>query len=528
MVTLQAAMMAMLLSSPGQIELLDFYSDTCAPCRAMQPTIQALEAKGYPVKKVNISHNRELTAQYRVDSVPCYILLVDGKEVERLSGGTSYSRLEKMFKTAAAKAGTPANASPSSNNMASSNVLNNLPSGLPPTFASNENGARNPPAPGGIVSIPPANAVFDPNVLPASAVMPMAAAQANPVNANVSDAQLIAASVRIRVEDPSGTSCGSGTIIDARGGRALVLTCGHVFRDSKGKGKIEIELFGPHAGQKVEGRLESYDSEVRDVGLVSIQMSDPIVAARLAPVGYTVRRGDAVASVGCDHGADPTVRRNKVNSADTTNLWVADQPTEGRSGGGLFSAEGYVIGLCNGCDPQDREGLYAPLGRICTQLDQTGLSMVYQSPQGWEKMAEGNPSILLASHNVPSMPSEMSGIKSAMNTPAVNPSSNFPANPSPLMANSSSLNPSEQAAMDEIHRHLKDGSEVVCVIRPRNSAGARSEVIMLDKASPELVRQLTAEAQGKDSVQRTSLDVARPRKKLLEWSLNENTPQTAP
>ena len=61
----------------------------------------------------------------------------------------------------------------------------------------------------------------------------------------VSDATLIAASVRLRVEDADGHSCGSGTIIDARGGEALILTCGHIFRDSKGKGRIEVDLPGP-------------------------------------------------------------------------------------------------------------------------------------------------------------------------------------------------------------------------------------------------------------------------------------------
>ncbi len=104
-----------------------------------------------------------------------------------------------------------------------------------------------------------------------------------------------------------------------------------------------------------------------------------------------------------------------------------------------------------------------------------------------------------------------------------NPPSNPAISPSPFMAGASSrLNAGEQAALEEIHRHLKDGAEVVCVIRPRNTPGAKSEVIMIDKASPELVQQLSAEAQGKAGVQRTSLDVARPRKKILEWSISRD------
>lgn len=501
MVTLQAAMMAMLLSNPGQALLLDFYSDSCGPCRAMLPTIEALEAKGYPIKKVNIQQHPEIAAQYGVNSVPCYILVADGKAVERVTGGTSMSRLEKMFKTAGvgSSRGAPA---PSA--------------------------TRNPVAPDAAMAIPPAGIFNDPYVVPANSATPMPAAQnrqpppsdnfnppAERSNGPSSDAQLIAASVRIRVADPAGHSCGSGTIIDARGGKALILTCGHLFRDSQGHGEIEVELFGPHAGQKVVGHLESYDSEVRDVALVSIPMTEPIVATRLAPVGYTVRRGDAVASVGCDHGADPTVRRNRVNSAESSSLWVDDQPTEGRSGGGLFSAEGYVIGLCKGCDPQDHEGCYPSLAQIRAQLDEAKFAFVYQSPQGWERTPAANSDILLATHNVPSMPAEMPGFNSSdFSSPRTAP----PA--------SAGLNPGEQAALDEIHRHLKDGAEVICVIRPRNNPGAKSEVIMIDKASPEMVRQLSAEAQASNAVRCTSLDVARPRTVLLEWSI-DGAPQTA-
>src|SRR5690606_24505461 len=56
---------------------------------------------------------------------------------------------------------------------------------------------------------------------------------------------LIASSVRLTISDPTGVSYGSGTLIDARAGEALVLTCGHIFRDSQGKGGIAIDMLGP-------------------------------------------------------------------------------------------------------------------------------------------------------------------------------------------------------------------------------------------------------------------------------------------
>jgi hypothetical protein len=280
--------------------------------------------------------------------------------------------------------------------------------------------------------------------------------------------------------------------------------------------------------------LESYESESRDIGLVSIKMPEPIFAARLAPVGYSVREGDAVASVGCDHGADPTVRKDhQIKRITQTNLWVNDAPVSGRSGGGLFSAEGYIVGIAKGHDESGQEGCFPNLSQICAQLDLAKLSFVYQSPQGWEKPAAGIPATLQAG-NVPTMPSDMPGFNTPRNPPAVGiPDGNLPINPtvtpaSFAMGNSPNLSASDQAALDELRRNLKDGAEIVCVIRPRNAPGAKSEIITIDKASPELVRQISLESQGKDGVRRTSLEVARPRKKLLEWSITGNPPQTAP
>ena len=146
-----------------------------------------------------------------------------------------------------------------------------------------------------------------------------------------------------------------------------MLTCGHLFRDSQGKGRITVDLFGAgsNAPQQVAGRLVSFDLS-RDVGLVAIRTPGPVAVARLAPADYRVKPGMPVASVGCNNGDPPTVRRSQVNSLDKfqgpPNLQVAGQPVEGRSGGGLFSSEGYVIGVCNAADPSDREGLFAAPG----------------------------------------------------------------------------------------------------------------------------------------------------------------------
>ena len=103
MVTLHAALVAVAFTGTGQSQsvMLDFYADWCGPCRAMSPTVDALMAKGYPVQRVNIDQNRPLAAKYGVQRIPCFVMLVDGREVDRVNEPTTLSRLERMCKLGA-------------------------------------------------------------------------------------------------------------------------------------------------------------------------------------------------------------------------------------------------------------------------------------------------------------------------------------------------------------------------------------------------------------------------------------------
>ena len=64
----------------------------------------------------------------------------------------------------------------------------------------------------------------------------------------------MAATARLRVEDGEGVSWGTGTVIDSRQGEALILTCGHIFRDSDGKGRVEVDLFGADGPRGLQDR----------------------------------------------------------------------------------------------------------------------------------------------------------------------------------------------------------------------------------------------------------------------------------
>ena len=82
------------------LALVDFYSDTCIPCKRMSPVLTALEAqypKGLYVAKVNVAYERELVEEYGIRSAPTFLLFKNGKIVDRFSGVKRRDELEKII-----------------------------------------------------------------------------------------------------------------------------------------------------------------------------------------------------------------------------------------------------------------------------------------------------------------------------------------------------------------------------------------------------------------------------------------------
>ena len=74
------------------IQLVDFYADWCGPCIVMKPVIDEIEkelAGKIEVKKVNVDEDQDEASKYGVMSIPTYLVLKDGREVERFVGAQS-------------------------------------------------------------------------------------------------------------------------------------------------------------------------------------------------------------------------------------------------------------------------------------------------------------------------------------------------------------------------------------------------------------------------------------------------------
>ncbi len=345
-------------------ELYCFGAKWCEPCRKMQPALDRLVHEGFPVRKIDVDQHGDVAKRYDIQAVPaCVLVDGNGQVIDQINKATDYDTLRRM-------------------------LAHYKVDPLPPTFRGQSpkpvggirvaSDVRIPSEPTAPNAPPPADFSSGSNENDAAtttSVTPTATASLNP------RAAALASSVRLRVEDDAGNSFGTGTIIDVHGQEGLVLTCGHIFRSSDGKGRIVIDRFDSPNSEPTTGSLISYDIDL-DVALVSMKLTRPMQIAKLAPLQYKANKKDPVFSVGCNGGDPPTLMEGQVNDIDKylgpPNITVSGRPVSGRSGGGLFNAEGEMIGVCSAADPEIDEGLYAALPRVYYELDRNGLSFVYQ------------------------------------------------------------------------------------------------------------------------------------------------------
>ena len=68
--------------------LVDFWAPWCAPCRMVEPTVEALarEQKVLKIVKVNVDENPGLASRYRTMSIPTMIVVKGRQEVDRWVG----------------------------------------------------------------------------------------------------------------------------------------------------------------------------------------------------------------------------------------------------------------------------------------------------------------------------------------------------------------------------------------------------------------------------------------------------------
>lgn len=302
-----------------------------------QVAAQAIEM-GWAIRRVDARRESHVTQRWRIHTAPTTVLTQGGREVDRILGPVIWTELyRRMIRFSA----------PDS-------IRNSSP-------APNQNKPK----------------------VDVDSLVPMRRSVA-PLAPEPLQSDPARATVRIMVDEPDSHAIGSGTVIqwDAQG--AVVLTCGHLFRDRTPKSIITVERFENGTPVKYRAELIDYQIEDVDIGLLLFHPNQYVPVAQVAQHVENLAQGDPVYSMGCDHGQAPSRRDSQVTKLNrylgSANIETAGAPVQGRSGGGLFNRRGELVGVCFAADTQLDEGLYCGISVVHEQLKKLGLLKLPKSP----------------------------------------------------------------------------------------------------------------------------------------------------
>jgi len=81
--------------------LVKFGAAWCSPCRAMQPTLEALEKEAdgkYKIVTVEVDDNHDIMFEYEVSHLPTVMLFKNGKVEKKLVGLQNKKDLQEFLK----------------------------------------------------------------------------------------------------------------------------------------------------------------------------------------------------------------------------------------------------------------------------------------------------------------------------------------------------------------------------------------------------------------------------------------------
>ena len=519
-------LLSMLVEKPSgdvpDVELLDFTASYCQPCRQMVPILNRMESNGFPIRRIDITEEPDLSRQFRVEGVPTLVIMSEGKEVKRFVGLTAEADLrsamnraaqelsEKRKAASAATDKAPGRKSDVEQVASESPEHTEAPRSREPVASANRTS-------GSLVDF--FRRAF--NEKGENSESPVFRGQ-SPVSGRLNGIELAAAAtVRVNVEGSAMVDgeavtmreVGTGTIISSESGSTVILTCAHFFLGLKvGDTRTTVEIFTDGIPQTYPATVVGGDHGL-DLAILKISSPGSFPAVKLTATAPTLRQDQLLTSFGCDGGDSPSqktvmlIEENRYEGPG--NLVCSTEPAKGRSGGGLFDEDGNLVGVCSCRNQEKSEGLYMARSAILNLLNKLKLTELQKSaaetPEVADSPKEGAPNIASTNQTPPEFADNEADVAMSDEARPFDPLSVNEFSESELTPDEST--PSTMPQDHPAEAVASVGPEVTVIIDDK-TAGAQKKVIVIPRASPWLMEMLTGESTERRPV--AALKASRP------------------
>ena len=431
----------------SQAKLYFFTQAGCPPCQQMKPSVEWIK-QYISVTTVDTQHQQQWARHFNVQQTPTFVIASGNDVIARRVGAMSRVELANFWNQNVPKTNSNSSKRSATTNAVANqtNVKRNAEPRSGSQFAARQVSYESPSN---------------------SSVSPTAARE----NAYRS-------TVRLKIDERGAVSYATGTVIHIHNNEALVVTCGHAFRENRGKGSITGHSgFADGKKNNLTGNLLYYDAGANDVALLVVKPATGLVASEIAAPTYKAKRGEQFFSFGCNHGQDPSVLECSFlrlgeysSSADRSSAVRYDttrRPVQGRSGGGLFNSAGQLIGICTGAAVEVDEGIYGSIDVIYRGIRKAGLAQLFQG--------QGTPTQSFASDNSQSAPGNLPPRHQRIDNAPIGHSQSLNSQITPV-ANRSNAN----------------RVEILCNVRSTDSPNQVSQIVVRNP-SQQLLQMLQSE-----------------------------------
>jgi thioredoxin 1 len=74
-----------------------FTADWCQPCKKVKPIVEDMKKEGFEFQIIDADYEQLLVKRFQVKSIPTFILLKDGQELNRITGAKTREELEDFI-----------------------------------------------------------------------------------------------------------------------------------------------------------------------------------------------------------------------------------------------------------------------------------------------------------------------------------------------------------------------------------------------------------------------------------------------